>query len=97
MEGPAEVTATADAIRDWIVARIAILTGVPPAEIDVGAPLCRHGLDSIALIALASDLEKRLGYRFRENPVDASTTIESLSRYVAERVKTGGGQAGSSG
>ena len=92
MERPSEVTA--ESIQAWIVARVAHLTGVPPAEIDVAAPLTRHGLDSVALIALASDLEKWLGYRFRENPVDAATTIGSLSVFLAERANSRGGSAG---
>lgn len=86
MEGPADVAPSEDAIRDWIVARVGHLTGVPPGEVDVRAPLTRHGLDSVALIALAADLEKWLGYRFRHNPVDASTTIESLARLLAAEV-----------
>lgn len=80
------MTPTADEIRDWIIARVSALTEVPPEEIDIGAPLTRHGLDSVAVIALAADLEKWLGYRFRENPLDAHPTIESLSRFLAAEV-----------
>jgi acyl carrier protein len=87
VEGPADLAPSEDVIRDWIVARVGHLTNVPPGEVDVLAPLTRHGLDSVALIALAADLEKWLGYRFRENPVDASTTIESLARFLAADIR----------
>jgi acyl carrier protein len=80
------MTPTAEEIRDWIVARVSALTEVPPEEIDVRAPLARHGLDSVTVIALAADLEKWLGYRFRENPLDAHPTIESLAQFLAAEV-----------
>jgi len=86
VEGPIDPSPSAPAIQSWIVSRIAHLANVPPNEVDVKALLTRHGLDSVALIALASDLEKWLGYRFRENPLNATSTIESLAQFLAERV-----------
>jgi acyl carrier protein len=80
------MTASAQEIQDWLVARISTLTGVAPADVDVRAPLTRHGLDSVALVALAADLEKWLGHRFRENPLDAHPTIEALARFLADQV-----------
>src|SRR5438874_3187723 len=44
-----------------------------------------YGLDSIALIALAADLEKWLGYQFRENLLETHPTIEDLSWFLAEQ------------
>jgi acyl carrier protein len=78
---------SADDIRDWIVARVASLTGLPADEVDPAAPLTRHGLDSVAAITLASDLEAWLGYRFRENPLDAHPTIDALARFLAEKMR----------
>ena len=80
------MTPTAAEIQAWIVDRVSTLTDIPVAEVDVRAPLTRHGLDSVALVALATDLEKWLGYRFRENPLDAHPTIEALSRFLAAEV-----------
>jgi acyl carrier protein len=79
------MTQSAQEIQDWIVTRISSLTGMAPAEVEVQAPLTRHGLDSVTLIALTADLEKWLGYRFRENPLDAHPTIESLAQFLAEQ------------
>jgi len=80
------MTPTAEEIQTWIVARVSHLTNVPAAEVDAGAPLTRHGLDSVALIALAADLEKWLGYRFRQNPLVAHPTIDALARFLSDEV-----------
>lgn len=80
------MTRSVEEIQAWIVARVSALAGVAPEEIDVRAPLSRFGLDSVALIALAADLEKWLGYRFRGNPLEPYPTIEALSRFLAEQV-----------
>ena len=86
MEGPAGVTPSAPEIENWIVDRVSALTGMPPAEIDVQAPVTRHGLDSVALIAVTADLEKWLGYRFRENPLFTYPTIAALALFLAAQV-----------
>jgi len=80
------MTPSAGEIEAWLVARVGELAGLPPGEVDVRAPLSRHGLDSVALIALAADLEKWLGLRFRENPLEAHPTVESLAAFLAEQV-----------
>lgn len=80
------MTPTVAEIQAWMVDRVSTLTEIPAAEVDVQAPLTRHGLDSVALVALATDLEKWLGYRFLENPLDAHPTIEALSRFLAAEV-----------
>ena len=80
------MTPGADEIQGWIVSRVGDLLGRPVELIDVKAPLTRHGLDSVALVALASDLEKWLGYRFRANPLQDHPTIEALSVFLAGEV-----------
>jgi acyl carrier protein len=79
------MTRSAQEIQDWLVARVSSLTGVAPAEIDVGESLLRYGLDSVAVVALAADLEAWLGYRFRENPFEEHPTIASLAQFLAEQ------------
>ena len=73
-------------IQGWLVGRVSVLAEVPPADVDVRLPLMYYGLDSASLITLTADLEQWLGHRFRENPLDAHPTIESLSRFLAEQV-----------
>src|SRR5207249_3568783 len=84
VEGAGRMTPSPAEIQDWLVARVSLLTEIPPAELDVRVPLMYYGLDSAALITLTADLETWLGYRFGENPLDAHPTIEALSRFLAE-------------
>jgi acyl carrier protein len=86
------VTRTADEIQAWIVTRVGALTGIPAEEVDPSAPLTDHGLDSVAVISLAAELERWLGYRFRENPLERHSTIESLARFLAEETRPSGSQ-----
>jgi acyl carrier protein len=83
------VSRTADEIERWLAERVGDLTGVPAEEIDPAAPLARHGLDSVAAITMVADLEKWLGYRFRENPLEQYPSIAALARYLAD--ETAGG------
>ena len=80
------MTRSAAEIQDWIVRHVSALTEVPPEEIDVRQPVVRYGLDSVAVVRLAADLEKWLGLRFRENPLEAHPTVESLAAFLAEQV-----------
>jgi acyl carrier protein len=80
------MTHTAQEIQDWIVAHVSAATGAPAKEIDVQQPFFRHGLDSVAVVALVADLETWLGYRFRENPLEAHPTIIALAQFLAVQV-----------
>lgn len=80
------MTPTAEEIQNWIVARISALTGLPREQIDPKEDMFRYGLDSIAVLKVATDLENWLGFRFKENPVEAFFTISDLARYLAEQV-----------
>ena len=82
--------ASAEEIRDWIVARLARLLETTAAEIDTTAHVGTFGLDSVQLVLLVTDLEAWLGVRFTENPLNESTTIEQLARFLAERARQPG-------
>ena len=81
------MTPTAVEIQAWLIERISGMTALPAAEVDAQAPFTRYGLDSVATILLAADLEKWLGYRFRENPLGDYPTIESLAAFLAGEVQ----------
>lgn len=83
------MTPSKDEIQAWIVQRVSALLEVEPDQVDVEAPLTRYGLDSVAVVIIAADLEKWLGYRFRENPLDAHPTIQSLAQFLADEVAAG--------
>lgn len=70
-------------IQQWIVVNMARLLRVQPEEIDPHIPLARHGLDSVQVVLLATDLEQWLGIRFTSNPLDEQATIETLSLRLA--------------
>jgi acyl carrier protein len=73
----------AEAVQQWIVNRVSELTGIPPNEVDVEAPIERAGLDSIQMLVMTADLENWLGFRFRGDPRDEFPTIAALARFVA--------------
>ncbi|WP_327117816.1 acyltransferase domain-containing protein [Nocardia sp. NBC_01730] len=51
-----------EAVRDWLIARTAALSGLDPAAIDGREPFTRYGLDSLALTALADELSEVGGH-----------------------------------
>lgn len=71
-------------IQDWLVTRISTVTGVPADEINVGEPVRRYGLDSVAVVTMIADLETWLGVRLRENPLDEHPTVAALAQYLAQ-------------
>lgn len=79
---------SAQEIQDWLVGRISSLTGLAPEAIDVDEPYYRHGLDSVTLVLIFTDLETWLGRRFHENPLEEHPTIASLARYLADKTET---------
>ena len=84
---------SAQEIQDWMIGRLSRLTGVPAQEIAPAEPVRRYGLDSVALVSFASELEEWLGYRFRENPFDEHPTTASLAAFLAAET-AGPGRAG---
>ncbi len=83
------MTPSAQEIQDWLRDRLSRLTDVAPEAIDPAEPMLRYGLDSVAVVALVTDLESWLGYRFRENPLPDHPTIAALAHFLAEQVAQG--------
>jgi acyl carrier protein len=83
------MTRSVQEIQAWIVQRVSGLTGVAQEEIDVAEPYHRYGLDSIAVVVLAADLEAWLGLRFPHNPLQGHSTIASLAQFLAEQSARG--------
>ncbi len=76
---------SAQEIQDWLVHRISSLTGLAPEAIDVDEPYYRHGLDSVSMVLIFTDLETWLGRRFHENPLLEHPTIASLAHFLADK------------
>jgi acyl carrier protein len=83
------VSRSAREIQEWMTDRLSRLTGVAPQEMDPREPMRRYGLDSVALVAFATDLEEWLGYRFRSNPLDDHPTMEALAAFLAVETAKG--------
>jgi acyl carrier protein len=85
------VSRSAQEIRDWMIDRLSRLTGMAPQEMDPREPIQRYGLDSVALVAFATDLEGWLGYHFHANPLEDHPTVEALAAFLAAETAERGG------
>ena len=74
-------------IQAWIVSHMAALLDVPEAQIDVSRTFEQYGLDSIAAVALLSDLGVWLGKDLDTNLIDRDATLASLSAQLADLVR----------
>ena len=69
-------------VRDWLIQRFAQQLNMPPASIDVERPFAAYGLDSVAMLAMAADLEKWLGRRVSPTELYSTPTIATLARHL---------------
>jgi acyl carrier protein len=81
---------SAQEIQDGIIDRLSRLLGVAGEGIDPQQPIMSYGLDSVAVVAFATELEEWLGYRFHENPLEKYPTVAALARFLAEQTATRG-------
>lgn len=66
-------------VRDWLVARLARQLNLSPAQIDVDKPFASSGLDSLAMVQIAGDLERWLGRPLSPTMLYSAPTITSLA------------------
>ncbi|MEU7634231.1 acyltransferase domain-containing protein [Nocardia sp. NPDC049220] len=71
-----------EAVRDWLIARTAALSGLDSAAIDGRAPFTRYGLDSHTLTALAGELSEASGYPVSPVLVWAHPTPIALASWL---------------
>ncbi len=74
----------ASEIREWLIHRLATQLDLAPAQIDVERPFASFGLDSVAMVAIAADLERRLGRRLSPTMLYSAPTVTSLVRILTE-------------
>src|SRR6185437_628724 len=78
----------AEAIRAWLVGKLAMQLGIAVDEIDIAEPFASYGLGSTELVGLSGELAQWLG---RDLPAELAyecPTIETLARYLAEPAGT---------
>jgi amino acid adenylation domain-containing protein len=85
-EGPLPETAddrpdTPEAVTAWLRRRVAAKLGLDENDIDSAAPLTRYGLDSLAAVELAHEIETGLGV---ELPLAVLLEGRSLASLVAD-------------
>jgi acyl transferase domain-containing protein/acyl-CoA synthetase (AMP-forming)/AMP-acid ligase II/acyl carrier protein len=80
---PAHVAPDAGAIRAWLVRHLAERLQLAAASFDGSGPLSRYGLDSLAAVGLAADLEQWLGRPVSETLVYDYPTIDAIARHLA--------------
>ncbi|MFD0313329.1 SDR family NAD(P)-dependent oxidoreductase [Streptomyces flavalbus] len=83
------VTVTAVEIEGWLREALADAVGGRAQDIDPALPFASYGLQSVQMVTMAGDLERRLG-----RPVDATAawhhpTVEKLARHLAGGPDTG--------
>jgi len=71
------------ALRAWLVQKLAHKLNVPAADVDVRRPFAEYGFDSAAIVELAGDLEDYLGVELIPTLVYDYPTVESLCMYLA--------------
>ncbi|HTK74403.1 MAG TPA: SDR family NAD(P)-dependent oxidoreductase, partial [Gemmataceae bacterium] len=85
-----EAAPDADAVRGWLVQRIAAKLGITADRVDVREPLARYGLDSLTAVQLANDLGEWLGQPLSPVLVYEYPTIDGLAEALSSRRKLAG-------
>jgi acyl carrier protein len=71
-----------DAIRQWLVDRIARALELGGERIDVETPFARLGLDSRTAVGISGELERWLGRRLSPTLIWDFPTIAALARHL---------------
>ncbi len=90
---PGDADGRAQAIRDWLVARIAGHAGIPPHEVDPRAPFARWGLHSVDAVSLSGELQEWLGVNLPPTLLYDHPSIDELARHLAGSTAAGEGWA----
>lgn len=72
-----------EAIRQWLVKRLAKQVKVDPSEIDTARKFELYGLDSIVAVQVSGDLEKLVEQRLSPALLFEHPSIDELSAHLA--------------
>lgn len=75
---------TVDAVRDWLVEKLAYRLGVEQSAIDVDQYFDEFDLDSTEALVLSGELESWLGFELETTALWYHPTIAALAQYIAE-------------
>ena len=71
-------TADPQDIREWLVARVAEVSGMAPAEIDAATPFDVYGVNSTDAVSISGELADRFGARLAPTALYDHPTIDAL-------------------
>ncbi|MGI5152400.1 acyl carrier protein [Plantactinospora sp. CA-294935] len=71
-----------EAIRTWLVGRIAFYLQRPAEEIDTDAPLVEIGLDSVYAMTLSGDVEERFDLEVEPTMAWDHPNVNALAGYL---------------
>jgi acyl carrier protein len=84
-----ELTTTdtsAEAIRTWLLERVAFYLERPVAEVDPGAAFTELGLDSVYALTLCGDIEDRFGLSVEATLPWDHPTVDRLAAHLRGEV-----------
>ncbi|HKR11861.1 MAG TPA: amino acid adenylation domain-containing protein [Pyrinomonadaceae bacterium] len=89
-------TAPADfeAVREWIVSRVAAVVGMTRGEIDHGEPIVRYGMDSLACMELAHAIEEHLGASVPVTALLSDLSVSEIAQRVVDQLSRVDGRPG---
>ncbi|MFE9600508.1 acyl carrier protein [Streptomyces hokutonensis] len=74
---------SSEAIRGWLLDRVAYYLECPSAEVDAGVQLAELGLDSVYALNLCGDVEDHFGLAVEPTMAWDHPTIEAMTAYLA--------------
>ncbi|NJP26353.1 acyl carrier protein [Microbispora sp. SCL1-1] len=73
-----------DALRRWLIERVAAYLGLPPADIDPTVKLRTYGLDSVHALGLCVDVEETVGVLVEPTMPWDHPTIDDMTAHLAD-------------
>jgi acyl-CoA synthetase (AMP-forming)/AMP-acid ligase II/acyl carrier protein len=91
-EAPAEnvftffdsMPSSGEEVEQWLIRKLAVKAGLPPDGIHLNDPVSRYGLDSLAAIELAHEIERELGRVVHSTKMLDGLSVIDLANEIAQ-------------
>lgn len=80
-----------EAIKTWLLTKIAEHIQISPIEIDIHQPLAQYGLNSLTAVRISGQLQEWLGREFSPTLLYDYPTLESLTQHIADKTSASKG------
>lgn len=74
-------------VRRWLVSRVSLATGLDASDVDHKMPLGQFGLDSLAAVSIANEIEHLLNLKLAPTLIWDHPCIEDLAVYLVEQLR----------